>query len=65
MKALNLALVIAGGALAGVAVGLLFAPKKGSELRSDIADYVKAKCPRLRHKDVEKLVEELAAEVEK
>jgi gas vesicle protein len=28
-----------GGAVAGVALGMLYAPKKGSELRSDITEW--------------------------
>jgi gas vesicle protein len=32
-----------GGVVVGAAVGILFAPKKGSELREDIKDWSKAR----------------------
>ena len=39
MKQSNV-LAFIGGAIAGAAVALLFAPKKGGDLRNDIKDYV-------------------------
>lgn len=39
MKQSNV-LAFIGGAIAGAAVALLFAPKKGDDLRNDIKDYV-------------------------
>ncbi len=65
MKNLDIILAVIGGAVAGAAVGLLFAPKKGSDLRDDIADYLKLKGINLKKEKLEELVEEIEAEVVK
>lgn len=65
MKNLNLILAILGGAAVGAAVGLLFAPKKGDDLRNDIANFLASKGIKLRGKQLDALVEEIETEVEK
>lgn len=65
MKNLNLILTILGGAAVGAIAALLFAPKKGEDLRNDIADYLESKGIRLRGKQLDALVEEIETEVTK
>lgn len=60
MKNMNIILAVLGGALAGAAVGLLFAPHKGSDTRTKIKEYLKAHGIVLK-KDK---FEELASQVE-
>lgn len=80
MKNLDVILAAIGGAVAGVAVGLLFAPQKGSETRGMIAERVKNKCACLKigkieellkkkglcecDKDVDEIVEQATAQVD-
>lgn len=40
-QAARLAVMVAGGAVVGAGLGLLFAPKAGTETRRDIARYAK------------------------
>ena len=63
MKALGYIGAFLGGALAGSALGLIFAPEKGEDTRSKIADAVDSFCSKLNiklsKKDVDDLVDDI------
>ena len=62
MKPLNMILAVVGGAIAGAAVGLLFAPEKGSDMRARIAELLREKGVQLKGKKMDELVDEIAEE---
>lgn len=59
MKNLDIVLAVVDGALVGASLGLLFAPKKGEDLRDDIAAYLKSKGITIKKKKLDQLVNEL------
>ena len=60
MKALNILYAFLGGAVVGCAAAVLFAPEKGSEVRSKICDILKKKGLKISDEEVDALVAELA-----
>lgn len=61
MKPIHVIMAVVGGAIAGATVGLLLAPKKGSETREDIAKCVRNKACCLKKKNK---LEQLASDIE-
>lgn len=64
MKNFNVLAAFVGGAIVGAAAGLLFAPQKGSELRSKIMEALRKRGIRLNHKEMDNLVDEIAEELQ-
>ena len=65
MKPIHVICAVIGGAVAGAAVGLLFAPQKGKETRSKIAEILKSKGICLKKEKMDELVEEIEDQLEK
>lgn len=60
MKALNILYAFLGGAIVGCGAALLFAPEKGSEVRTKICELLKKKGIKISDDEVDALVAELA-----
>ena len=60
MKGLNVFAAFLTGAIVGTAVGLLFAPEKGEDTRTKIAEILRKKGIHLSKADMETLIDEIA-----
>lgn len=63
MKALSFLAAFIGGAAVGAAVGILFAPEKGTETRDKIAEALRKRGIKLKRKEMDSLVDEIADEI--
>ena len=63
MKGLDVLAAFLGGAVVGATLGILFAPEKGEDTRSKIAEILRKKGIKLRNDDLDTLVDEIAAEI--
>lgn len=63
MKPINIVLAVIGGAIAGAAIGLLFAPEKGKDTRARIAEVLRKNGVKLKGSQFEELVENIQEEL--
>lgn len=63
MKGLTVAIAALGGALAGAAAALLLAPRKGSDTRMAIKDFVRSHVPGIKDNELENLADQIAEEI--
>ena len=60
MRGFNVLATFLGGALVGACFGILFAPEKGTDTRTKIAEILRKKGIQLSKEDLNDLAEELA-----
>lgn len=60
MRTFNVLATFLGGALVGVLAGVLFAPEKGTDTRTKIAEILRQRGIKLSKEDLNDLAEELA-----
>ena len=63
MKGLSILAAFLGGAAVGAACGILFAPEKGENMRTRIADAIRKRGIKLNGKELEGLVDDIADEL--
>ena len=64
MRGLGLLYAFLGGALVGSSAAILFAPEKGSDLRSRIKEMLKKNGIDFSDDEVEQLVKQISAQIE-
>lgn len=63
MKNLSVLFAFLGGAVVGATMGILYAPEKGVDTRHRIVKLLREKGIKLNNKDMDELVEQIAAEI--
>lgn len=63
MKALSFLAAFLGGAAVGAAVGILYAPEKGTDTRERIIEALRKRGIKLNRKEMDSLVDEIADEI--